>query len=179
MSEESVKIPTTLVSQLSNSADTSNQLLANSLALKELGAVGMSDQELGEMYGLDQEGLKAFREKNRQKIESAKEFHKHGKLIALKGVARAMAMREAMIDARLEGKHEAADLLKSVLVEAEKVFGMGKFKAIAEMYNSMEDKKEENPHHLSLHTHYHDNPEVQKAKALLAERQAKIIDVSQ
>ncbi len=168
-------IPLEVQEEMDKTTVGRDQALANSLALRSFGAIGLSDLQLADLYHMPLIEVAKFRESHKAEIATAKDYHMHGKFMMFKGAARAVAMREAMIEARLAGDNETAEKLKAILFEAEKIFPVKKMAEIASMYESLEPKSDIPNQTLNLHLH--NSPELAKAKKLLAERQAKEMDI--
>lgn len=151
--------------------------LVNQIALRECNAIRKTDEELSELYGMSVQAIQRFIQDRRDQIDRQKDEHKYGKFMVAKSISKTLALKEVMIEARMNGENELADRIKSILKESESVISIQDLKGIAEIYKIMGDDgaPKDGPTRININI----SQKMQEAQALHeARKKARIVDVS-
>jgi len=113
--------------------------LASQIAFMEFGISRyMSERDICEAYGITEECLQKFKKEHRIEIERYKDEHKHGKFRLCRAINQALSLREAMVQADIEGNKEMATAIAETLKRADKVLPFRQMKEMAEIMNMVD-----------------------------------------
>lgn len=135
---ESVEMQNKLAQQM----QLRNNDLMNRIALRECGAISISEEELAADYGMTPDQVERFKRDRKHDIERHKEEHLHGKFMVAKSIGKTLALKEVMVQARLEGNDDLANRVRSILVESELIVPIKTLKDVAEIYKLIGEESE-------------------------------------